>query len=94
MGNNALTWRWLGGVLLSVLILGGSAWMTTMYAEVSRVKEEAKADRVIVNQVDKKVGVIEERTRRTEQDVQEIKDAQKEQSRKLDELLRRTPSPR
>ena len=32
-GNN-VTWKWLVGSLMSILILGGGAWMTTMYAEV------------------------------------------------------------
>ena len=87
-GNN-VTWKWLVSILIAVLIAGGGAWMTTMYAEVGKVKEEQKADRQTINDVKGKVGVIEEQTRRTEKDVQEIKDGQKEQGRKLDELLRR-----
>ena len=88
----SVTWRWLVGILMSVVMLGGGTWMTTMYAEVGRVKEEAKQDRAALNGVDKKVGVIEERTKRTEQDIQDVKEQQREQSKKLDELLRRTPS--
>ena len=89
--RNNLTWKWLGGVLISVLILGGGAWMSTMYAQVNKVQEEQKQDRKAVGEIDKKVGVIEEQTKRTQEDVREIKDTQKDTNKKLDELLRRRP---
>ena len=85
----SVTWQWLAGIVISILILGGSAWMTSMYAEVGKVKDEQKQDRAATHGITVKVGVIEERTRRTEDDVREIKESQKEQGRKLDELLRR-----
>ena len=85
----SVTWQWLAGIVISILILGGSAWMTSMYAEVGKVKDEQKQDRAATQSITVKVGVIEERTRRTEDDVREIKESQKEQGRKLDELLRR-----
>ena len=87
----SVTWQWLAGIVISILILGGSAWMTSMYAEVGKVKDEQKQDRAVTQDIKGKIGVIEERTRRTEQDVQEIKESQKDQGRKLDELLRRRP---
>ena len=73
--NGLLTWRWLGGILMSIVLLGGGTWMTHMATEVGKVKE--------------KVGVIEEQTKRTREDVKEIKETQKDTNRKLDELLRR-----
>lgn len=85
----SVTWQWVAGILMSLAILGGSAWMTTMYAEQGKLREEQKQDRVTTGSIREKVGVIEERTRRTEEDVKEIKETQKEQGRKLDELLRR-----
>lgn len=88
--SNNVTWKWLAAILITVVLAGGSAWMTTMYAEVGRVKEKQEQDRVTVNAVDKKVGVIEEQTKRTEKDVQEIKNDLKDQNKKLDELLKRT----
>ena len=88
--SNNVTWKWLAAILVTVVLAGGSAWMTTMYAEVGRVKEKQEQDRVTVNAVDKKVGVIEEQTKRTEKDVQEIKNDLKDQNKKLDELLKRT----
>ena len=42
-----------------------------------------------VNDVKAKVGVIDEQTRRTQEDVREIKETQKDTNKKLDELLRR-----
>ena len=88
-GRNGVTWKWLVGILMTVLTPGGGAWMTTMYAEVGRIKDEQKQDRQTVNDVRSTVGVIQERTQRTEKDVQEIKEQQKETNKKLDELLRR-----
>ena len=89
-GNNgSLTWRWLGGILLSVILAAGGAWMSGMASEVNKVKEEQKQDRQTTQDVKAKVGVIEEQTKRTQQDVKEIKETQKDTNRKLDELLRR-----
>jgi len=87
--RNSVTWKWLVGILVSIVILGGSTWMTVMYAEVGKVKEEQKQDRQTVNDVRNKVGVIEEQTKRTQEDVKDIKDSQKETNKKLDELLKR-----
>ena len=63
--------------------------MSTMYAQVNKVQEEQKQDRATVGEVKTKVGVIEEQTKRTQEDVKEIKDTQKKTNEKLDELLRR-----
>jgi len=54
-----------------------------------KVKEEQKQDRQTTQDVKAKVGVIEEQTKRTQEDVKEIKETQKDTNRKLDELLRR-----
>jgi cytoskeletal protein RodZ len=87
--HNNVTWKWLVGILVLILMGGGGAWMTTMYAQVGKVQEEQKADRQTVNDVKSKVGIIEEQTKRTQKDVEEIKDGQKDTNKKLDELLRR-----
>ena len=90
MTTNGVTWKWLVGILVLVVLGGGSAWMTTMYAEVGRVKEEQKADRQTINDVKTKIGVIDEQTKRTQQDINEIKRTQEKADEKLNELLRRT----
>ena len=87
--NGMLTWRWLGGILMSIVLLGGGTWMTHMATEVDKVKQEQKQDRERTQEVKEKVGVIEEQTKRTREDVKEIKETQKDTNRKLDELLRR-----
>ena len=87
--NGTLTWRWLGGILLTVILAAGGAWMSGMASEVNKVKEEQKQDRQTTQDVKAKVGVIEEQTKRTREDVKEIKETQKDTNRKLDELLRR-----
>ena len=89
--RTTITWQWLAGIAMTILIMVGGAWMSSMSGEVGKVKEEQKADRQTVNDVKNKVGIIEERTKRTQEDVREIKDEQKETNKKLDELLRRRP---
>ena len=90
MSNNHVTWKWLAGAALTLLLAGGSAWMSTMYAQVNKVQEEQKQDRATVGEVKTKVGVIEEQTKRTQEDVKDLKKGQDEQTRILNELLRRT----
>ena len=84
MSTNSVTWKWLAGTFLSILLLGGAGWMRMLNAEVQTVKGDQKKDREAASEARGKVGIIEERTKRVEQDVQEIKED-------LKELLRRTP---
>lgn len=84
MTANSVTWKWLAGILMSIVLLSGGAWMRILNADVQTVKEEQKKDREAAAENRGKVGVIEERTKRTEDDVKEIK-------QDLKELLRRTP---
>ena len=84
MSTNSVTWKWLAGTFLSILLLGGAGWMRMLNAEVQTVKGDQKKDREASADARGKVGIIEERTKRVEQDVQEIKED-------LKELLRRTP---
>lgn len=108
MATNAVTWKWVAGILSLVLLGAGGGWMGLMNgqlqevkkeqaadrhglsAQIQEVKKEQAQDRAGIGQVDRKVGIIEEQTKRTQEDVREIKDAQREQNKKLDELLRRS----
>lgn len=81
---NSVTWKWLAGSLLSLLLLSGGAWVRMVQSEVQTVKEEQKKDRDASANSREKVGVIEERTKRTEEDIKDMK-------QDLKELLRRTP---
>ena len=87
--NNSVTWKWLAGIAITLLMAGGGTWMGTMYAQVGEVQKEQKADRQTVNDVKSKVGIIEEQTKQTQEAVKEIKETQKDTNKKLDELLRR-----
>ena len=82
--TNSVTWKWLGGTLLSLLLLTGGAWMKMQAAELQTVKDDQKKEKDASASSREKIGVIEERTKRTEDDVKEIK-------QDLKELLRRTP---
>lgn len=84
MTANSVTWKWLAGTLLSVLLLAGGGWVRMLAADLGAVKEEQKKDRDAASGSREKIGVIEERTKRTEQDVKEVKED-------LKELLRRMP---
>ena len=86
--GNVLTWKWLVGVLMALVFAGGGAWITTIAGDVNQMKAEHPRQ---VGELDKQVGIIGERTKRTEEDVKEIKTEQKDQGKKLDELLRRLP---
>ena len=89
--RNSVTWQWLAGIAVTILLAGGGAWMSTMYAQLNKVQEEQKQDRKAVGDIDKKVGIIEEQTKQTQEAVKEIKEGQKDTNKKLDELLRRRP---
>lgn len=89
MATQGVTWQWLAGIATSVVLLGGTAWMGALNGDVNRVKEEQKADRASASATDRRVGIIDEQTKRTQEDVREIKETQKETNKKLDELLRR-----
>ena len=91
MPSNNVTWKWLAGIAMTVLVAGGGAWMGTMHAQVNKVQEEQKQDRQKTQDIKSDLEVIKERTRRTDEDVKEIKETQKEDGKKLNELLRRTP---
>ena len=84
MTTNSVTWKWLAGTLLALLLLTGGAWMKMQAAELQTVKDDQKKEKDASASSREKVGVIEERTKRTEDDVKEIK-------QDLKELLRRTP---
>jgi peptidoglycan hydrolase CwlO-like protein len=88
--NGSVTWKWVAGSLASLLTLGGSAWLTSIHSEINAIKQEQQKDREQSSELKTKAGITDERVRRIEQDVKEIKEDTKEQTKKLDELLRRT----
>lgn len=83
------TWKWMVGILFSVVFFGTTGWMTYMATEVNELKKDQTTDREKASAQGRSLGIIEEKTRRLEEDTKEIKQDIKEQNRKLDEILRR-----
>jgi hypothetical protein len=87
--TSAVTKNWLIGIMTTVLMAGGAGWMTNVHSQVSQIKGEQSKDRDSAQEIKRDLEVSKERLRRVEEDTKEIREEQKEQSRKLDELLRR-----
>jgi uncharacterized protein YlxW (UPF0749 family) len=81
--------NWLIGILTTLAMMGGAGWLTAVHSQVSQMKTEQAKDRETVQQIQQDTAVAKERLRRVEDDTKEIKQEQKEQGRKLDEILRR-----
>lgn len=88
--RNQITWKWVVGLLSTLLLMAGGGWVAAINGQLQQTKQAQVEDRKAVSEVDKKVSVIEEHTRGIEKQIEEVKDAQKEQNRKLDELLLRS----
>ena len=80
--RNGVSWKWLAGILVSVLLLAGAGWIGSIQTEQSA--ERAKREEQSVG-----LGVVREKIERIEEQVREIRQDQKEHNKKLDELLRR-----
>jgi len=79
VNNEGVTWKWVVGILVTILLLGGGAWATSIQAQVTdanRNAGELKAD----------IAVIKERMRAFEENQKEERDARKEADKKLDEI--------
>ena len=77
------------GVLVSILVLGGSTWLGTIYGQVKALDQQQKA--ITKETADQKgdLRVMQQQINNIEKVVGEVKDQQKETGKKLDELLRR-----
>jgi septal ring factor EnvC (AmiA/AmiB activator) len=88
--NGGVTWKVVATSLAAIIMVGGGAWLTSIAGEISTIKAEQAKDREKASELKTNIGVMDEKVRRIERDVKEIKEDSKEQNRKLDELLRRT----
>jgi uncharacterized protein HemX len=88
-GQGGVTWKWLVGVLVGVLVIAGGAWATSMQAQVNRV--DSKLDEASKNTSTQAsdIAVIKERLRVIEDRMKEQQESAKETNKKLDELLRK-----
>lgn len=89
MTTNAVSQKWLLGILTSIVLASGAGWMGYVHVQLGAVAAEQKKQEVSNAETKRDTAVIREKVDRLEQDVKEIKQDQREQGRKLDELLRR-----
>jgi gas vesicle protein len=72
LGGIAVGWKWLAGILTSVLILGAAAWMTS-------VSSDGKEQRIDIAALKAQVAEKAAAIQAIQKDVEIIKDSQKEQ---------------
>jgi outer membrane murein-binding lipoprotein Lpp len=82
----AVGWKWLAGILTSVLILGGGAWMTSvstdgneLRVEVAQLKKDMGEKAADVKEIRKDIDAIKDSVKRQETRTEKIDD-------KLDKL--------
>ena len=80
---------WLLGILTTMVLMSGAGWLTAVHSQVSQIKTDQTKDREAGQQLRQDIEVAKERLRRVEEDTKDIKNEQKDQTRKLDEILRR-----
>ena len=66
-GSGTLTYRWLVGVLLSLTVMGGAGWMTSLHAQVITITQT-------MNQHGERLAVVETATRSIDRSLLDIKD--------------------
>lgn len=67
-----IPWRWLAGILTTVLVLGGGAWMTSVSSDGKEARNE-------LAQLKKEVGERASDVKEIRKDIEAIKDSQKRQ---------------
>lgn len=84
-----MTWKWLVGVMVGILVVGGGGWMNHMQGQVSdiRSKQEAAGKDASTQSAD--IAVIKEKLRTIEDRQKEAAEQSKDINRKLDELIQR-----
>lgn len=86
----SVTWKWLVGILTTVLVLGAGAWATTMQAQVNDIKQEQRQATKDTGMQAADIAVIKEKLRTIEDRQKEQSEKTNETNRKLDELLNRS----
>jgi len=89
MPNGAVSQKWLLGILTTIILALAGGWMGYVHSQIATVVADQKKQRESDADTKRDTAVIREKVERTEQDVKEIKQDQREQGKKLDELLRR-----
>ena len=84
-----VSWKWLAGILVSVVLLAGGGWVRYIQAELGQVKAEQQEERDQRQEQAGTLRVLREKIERVEEQAREIRQDQKEHNKKLDEILRR-----
>lgn len=87
--NGSVSKQWLIGTMTAIILAGGAGWATYMQSEVQAISEEQRKQKDGAGDTKRETAVIKEKVDRLEQDMKEVRGEQKDQSKKLDELLRR-----
>ena len=83
----SVTWKWVAGVTVSLLVLGGGGWLTNMQAQVSDMRNKHEEINRNESTQTADIAVIKEKLRVIEDRQKEQSEAIKETNHKLDELL-------
>ena len=83
--NGSVTKTWLIGILTTLVLGGGAGWMSYVHTQIDAIAGEVKKQK----EKDTEVAVIKTKVERLEQDMKDVRGEQKDQSKKLDELLQR-----
>jgi hypothetical protein len=86
--HSATLWKWMLGAMFSVIMLGGGAWVSYVQAQINDIRQQNERRNDAQASQGADIAVIKEKIRAIEQNVQETKEATRETSRKLDELIR------
>lgn len=84
-GANGVSKTWLIGILTTIVLAGGAGWMAYVQNQIEAVAGEQKKQK----EKDAEVAVIKTKVERLEQDMKDVRGEQKDQSKKLDEILNR-----
>ena len=90
MSTNGVSKTSLVGILTTIVLAGGAGWMSYVQSGMNALATEQKYDKTEQAKRASEAAVVKEKVERLEKDVGEIKVEQKDQTKKLDELLRRS----
>ena len=73
-GNNAVTWRWVAGITVSILLLSGAGWIGSIQGRVTdlTVIQAQRGERI--SALESQYGALGERLRRIEEKLDRIED--------------------
>lgn len=89
LGSNGVSKTWLIGILTTISLAGGAGWMAYVHTQIDAIAGEQKKQKDNDAAAKSETAVIKTKVERLEEDIKDVRSEQKDQSKKLDELLRR-----